>query len=169
MAGRRGGNLGHVVAELSGRLMAVEERARERDLRIREMQKRVAGLEAAVEARDARIAGLEAENDTMRRTLSYCQNANTPPSSALPGHKRRKRKVRRARERGELPPHGMPGGRPGHRGTSRRHAPTEEVMRAVWVLTSYDTALSTNTRGRLLRGYNGVKFRLLALACQFHS
>ncbi len=86
MAGRRRGNLEHVVAELSGRLMAVEERAGERDLRIREMQKRITGLEDAVEALDWRIAELEAENDTVRRTLSYYQNSNTPPSPASLEH-----------------------------------------------------------------------------------
>ena len=88
MAGRRSGNLDHVVAELSGRLMAVKERARERDLRIREMQKRIAGLEEAIEARDGRIAMPEAENEAMRRTLSYYQNPNTPPPSASPWRKR---------------------------------------------------------------------------------
>ena len=91
MAGRRRGNLDHVVAELSGRLMAVEELARERDVQIREMQKRITELEDAVEARDGRITELEAENDTMRRTLSYYQNANTPPPSASLEHKKRKR------------------------------------------------------------------------------
>ena len=84
MAGRRRGSLDHVVAELGGRLMAVEERARERDLQIGEMQKRIAELEDAVEARDGRITELEAEADTMRRTPSYYQNPNTPPPHGAP-------------------------------------------------------------------------------------
>ncbi len=114
----------HAWAQLLGMFNAAEERARARDRQISELQESVAELKDNISARDERIAMLEAEAKTMRRTLSYYQNPNTPPSSASLEHKRRKREVRRARERGELPPHGTPGGRPGHRGTSRRHEPT---------------------------------------------
>ncbi len=123
MKGR--GKQDSTLAQLNGRLRAVEGISRALGLQVKELQGEVHGLEDTVRSRDERIAELEAENDTMRRTLSYYQNSNTPPSSASLEHKRRKREVRRARERGELPPHGTPGGRPGHRGTSRRHAPTE--------------------------------------------
>ena len=116
---------GHVEEQLRGRISAFESwRARDR-ARIADLEREV--VEARLESAGARaeVAELRAEVETMRRTLSYYQNSNTPPSAASLEHKRRKREVRLARERGELPPHKRPGGRPGHRGTSRRHAPTE--------------------------------------------
>ena len=95
MKGR--GEQDSTLAQLNGRLMAVEEISRALGLQVKELQGEVSELEDTVRSRDERIAELEAEVETMRRTLSHYQNANTPPSSASPGHKRHKKEVRQAR------------------------------------------------------------------------
>ncbi len=94
---RERGEPGHELAQLRGMFSASEERARARDRKISELQESVAELKGEIGVRDERIAELEAEVGTMRRTLSYYQNSNTPPPSASLEHKRRKREVRLAR------------------------------------------------------------------------
>ncbi len=63
----------------------------------------------------------------LRNRLAYYENSNTPTSSRLLEYMKEKRKIRKARENGELLPSKKPGGRPGHKGASRKHNPTSTV------------------------------------------
>jgi len=82
--------------------------------RIAELEAQVAQLVALLEKADARIAELEEE---LRKNS---QNSGKPPSSDSPKQRKSRRKNKRKSGRKR-------GGQPGHKGTTRKSAPPEEI------------------------------------------
>ena len=71
------------------------------------------------------------ENKILKTRLAYYKNSNTPTSLHSLEYMKEKRKIRKAKENGKLPPSKKPGGRPGHKGVSRKHNPTSTVKHTV--------------------------------------
>ena len=80
-----------------------------------------------VDSQDRAIASLQQAPESVLRKMAYYENPNSPPSADSLEWKERKRQKARERKDGNGPPKGKPGGRIGHKGTSRRHKPEGEV------------------------------------------